>query len=61
MGMAVVGNVCQITAALTKLFHLREVAAPANVLTHVQSVLAAVISAQFVIAKTDVKSQPIER
>lgn len=51
MGMAVVGNVCQITAALTKLFHLREVAAPVNVLTRVQSVLSAVTSAQFVTAK----------
>lgn len=44
MDMAVVGNVCQITAALTKLFHLREVVAPANVLTHIQSMLPAVIS-----------------
>lgn len=51
MDMAVVGNVCEITAALTKLFHLRDVVAPANVLTRIQSALSAVMSTQFVTAK----------
>lgn len=51
MAMAVVGNVCQVTAALTRLVHLWEVSAPVNVHTRVHQVLPAATATQCIRAK----------
>lgn len=51
MAMAVVGNVCQVTAALTRLVHLWEVSAPVNVHTRVHQVLSVATATQCIRAK----------